>query len=265
MYRNQSTIAQDVKREVLAELRQSGSGEAPHFRGSPGGSGRNAPGYWDGYSPYTEDNIYRTIKDSVKNEILSDIQLQQGEQLAKSLGLHRSLSDQKIQQMIDARYRTIDNMKEDIKKGLAALQILEGQPYTGQIAGILAEESQRQGVPLDQVMQGLEKKSSSGAGVLGKVMEILNKGQRKGFLCGIGSSFLFYLLTSGRSGMQSVAVRSLEEGMSMVDKAKSFVSGQQPQPCPPPPVSTDFSNMDPVPPVPPTDGNLPPDGGGTLQ
>ena len=51
---------------------------------------------------------------------------------------------------------------------------------------------------------------------------MLNTGQSKGFLSGIGTMFLcqniiFPLL---RGNMRSVAVRSMEEGLAMVDRAK---------------------------------------------
>ncbi|HZK17846.1 MAG TPA: hypothetical protein VFD15_00895 [Clostridia bacterium] len=241
MYSGENALIQDVKREVLAELRQVNS------------TGGSHP-----YNPYTGDQMYQSIKDSVKKDVLAEFEAQQMDRVAEMYGLNRSLSDRKLQRMIDDRYRDVERMKQDIKKELLTLQ-KEGRasdPHIRQTAGILAEEGQRRGVPFGQLVAGLDKKTASGTGVMDKISEMLNTGQRRGFLYGLGSAVLCHLLIpSLRGNMRSIAVRSVEEGMSMVDRAKSFVSGQQQQ-CQPP----NFASYDPEsPPLnnpPPSGDNL---------
>ena len=132
------SLAQDIKQEVLAELRQRKNPAGPGAGGNPIPPGFGIPGQGGRPNPYTVETG-QTIKDSVKNEIMAEIQMQQADQLARLYGVDRSLSDQRIQQMIDARYRTIDNMKTDVKRELLALQKIEEQrgkdPYISQIAG----------------------------------------------------------------------------------------------------------------------------------
>ncbi len=252
MYTSEKSLVQDVKREVLDELRQRGYTS-------------NLPSYGSQmYSPYTatQYQTYQTIKDSVKNEILAEIQMQQAEKTAQMYGLDRSLSDQRLQQMIDARYRSIDNLKADVKRELTAFQRLESQrsadPYVRQIAGVLAEDAQRRGIPFDHLIKSLDQKSMLGNSLTSRLSGMLNTGQRKGFLCGIGTAILLsLLLPTTRSDMRQIAVRSLEEGMSMVDKAKTFVSKDHQQNPP-----TDFTNFASGP---PPEENKPTDGDSVKQ
>lgn len=270
LYPNYSNLAQEVKREVIADLQQGN-----HTNTSQPGNPLNNPG--DGnqgtgsYFPFTANQTYQTVKDSVKNEVLTEIQKQQLDNMARVYGLDRSLSDQRIQQMIDTRFRTIDNLKADLKKELLALQAKEtaqtGDPYTRQIATTLAEEARRQGLSKEQLMQSLEQNISKSTGPMGRLLEMLNTGQRRGFLGGIGMMLLCHhvILPLLRGNMRSVAVRSMEEGIAMVDRAKSLVRGQQQQGgqqqgnLQPQNQPTNFS---PVPEPPPPGGNQPP--GGTI-
>lgn len=259
MYANQETLAQDIKRAVLAELQQGRNTSVPPPGSYVGGPDRGAQEGVGGYNPPVTNETYQAIKDSVKNEIMAEIRMQQADQLAQSYGVGRSLSDQRIQQLIDARYRTIDNMKADLKKELQALQKMEPQPgrdpHITQIAGTLADEARRQGIPLEQVMRGLDQRAP-GSGLLARLGDIVNTGQRRGFLYGIGTGVICYLLWPfAKSNMRPVAVRSLEEGMSMVDRAKNYISGSFQKP------PAGSANMaPPQPPQPPPEGMQPPDG-----
>ena len=203
----------------------------------------------------TESQTYQTIKDGIKNEILAEIQKQQAEKISRLPDLDRSSLDQKIQQMVDERYRTIDKLKAELKKELSTFQETGTQPpkdpYIGQIAGALAEEARRQGIPYEQLMRSLEQTGTTDSGMMDRITKAINTGQRRGFLYGVGIMVLCHLLLpSTRGKMYSVAVRSMEEGMAMVDRAKSFVSGQH-QSNPP----ADSTNLNPES---PPDGNQPP-------
>lgn len=242
MYPNQTTLAQEVKREVLAELQPVNTPQLNNPVSGDQGQGGNLP--------FASEQTYQTVKNSVKNEVLAEIQRQQLDKTAQLYGLDRSLSDQRIQQLVDARLRTVDNLRTDIKKELLALQTGEtlpaGDPHTRQIAATLAEEARRQGISREQLVQTLEQKNTNGNGLSGRILEMLNTGQSKGFLSGIGATLLcqFVILPLLRGNMRSVAVRSMEEGMAIVDRAKNLVSGQQQQGTPqqPPPV-----NFSPIP------------------
>lgn len=241
MYPDQRALVEEIKREVTAELQRGGH--------SGGYGGREQPG---GYLPPPASRTYQTIKDSVKEEVLAEIQMQQLDRM----GLGRPLSEQKIQQMVDARYRAVDDLKADIKRELAALQEMEqrrsGDPQISRIAAALAEEARRQGIPHEQLIRSLDSKSGKSGGAMGRLSDVINTGQRKGFLCGVGAMLLCQLLLpSLRGGMHTVAVRSREEGMAMYDRARSFVSGSQQQGPP----------ADPANPPAPPEGEQPPGGG----
>ncbi len=214
MYPSREAITRDVKREVMAELQQG------HRAGiSPSGSG------------FAAEQTYQAVKDSVKNEVLAEIQMQQLDRM----GLGRTLSDQNIQQMINARYRAVDDMRADIKKELLALQEMEAQrskdPQVRQIADVLLEEARRQGIPREQLARTLDRRNGTGSGAMARLSDMLNKGQRKGFLGGMGLMLLCHLLMpSARGKVHSVAVRSMEEGMAMMDRARTFVSSRYRQP-----------------------------------
>lgn len=236
MYPDQRTLAQDIKQEVLADLRQRNQTHYPLPRSDmfPDSYSYGSQGPWDDHYPYTADHTYNTIKNSVKNEILNEINMQQTDQLAQAYGLNRSLSDQRVQRMIDNRYRSIDDLKGDIKRDILAFQRMEAQrsrnPYTRQAANTLIDEAQRRGMPLEQLVQGLDQRTGARSGIMARLSDMLNAGQRKGFLSGVAMMILCNMLfPSIKNDMQSVAVRSVEEGMSMVERAKTFISGHHQQ------------------------------------
>ena len=263
MYTNEGALIQDIKREVLTELQRGGYTNAPSAIGHQYNMDSGAQWQRGGYDPGASNHMYQPIKESVKNEILAEAEAQQANRMAQVYGLDRTLSDRGLQQMIDSRYRTVDNIKGDVKKELQTLRKMETQrsadPYVRDIAGALAGEGQRQGIPLEQLIAGLDQKTNTGPGIKGKFSNMINSGQRKGFLFGVGSVLLFNLIwPMAQNNMRSIAVRSVESGMSMVDKAKNFVGGQnqnpnQNQQGPP----AGFTNFDPNP---PTQGYQPPDG-----
>jgi len=223
---------------------------APNYSASQGYS--NNPGYgsvnYYNNTPYSADPTYQIMKDSIMNEVLSEIQAKKVNQLAQLYGYDRILSNQSIQQMIDERYRTLENLKTDIKKELQSIQRLENQrttdPYIRQAANSLVMEAGRQGVPLDQIIQNLDQKGTPGTGVMSKMSNILSTGQRKGFLYGLGAAVLVYLLwPSARNNLHSVAVRTMEEGMSAAKRAKSSFTGGHHETD----MTMDFDDFDPDP------------------
>lgn len=255
---NKNTLTQDVKREILAELQQGNYHRPPydgyhqspyssypstlnnlgystnaHYSSSQGYS--NPPylsnlSYYNDISPHSLNHTYQIMKESVKDEILAEIQAQRTQQMAQMYGFDQILSDQKIQNMIEGRYRTLETMKAEIKKELQSIQRMENQrtadPYVRQVANSLVMEARQQGVPLEQVLQSLDQKSAPGTGIMGRMSSMLNSGQRKGFLYGIGAAVLFNLIwPSARNNLHSVAVRTMEGGMSIANRAKSFMGG----------------------------------------
>ncbi len=263
MYSNAKTLAQDVKREVVNELREGNYAHYPQFN-RYSGNDYGPRGYWGDYPPYVINPTYQTVKDNVKDEVLAQIQMEQAEHMARRYGFDRALSDRRIQQMVDSHYRSIGDMKADILKDLLAVKGVEAvrtkDPYIRQITNDIIREAKYQGIPLQQVTQHLGQQSRPGSGIFPQIMEVINKGQRRGLLCGIGMALLGHHLFS-RGKLRSVAVRSLEEGMSVVDRAKSFVGGQWAPPSQPP--QTDFSPPSPEP-SPPT-GDQPPGGDNIIQ
>ncbi|NMA54444.1 MAG: hypothetical protein GX952_00755 [Firmicutes bacterium] len=247
MHSPTKALVQDLKREVLAELQPEIYAQVStqaHY--NPDRSSSGIPLYSStGPAAYP---TYQLIKDSVKNEVLAQIEQQQTDQLAKAYGLDRALSDQRIQQLVDRRYRDIDRLKADLRKELQALQRLEEQrpadPYIRQIAQAVAQEARLQGLPLQQVAQSLGRKP--GAGISSWLSDTLNFGQRKGFLCGVGACLLTYLLWPGaRNSLHSAAVRSMEEGMAMVNRAKSFVGATPPPTSVPNPPDAGITDANP--------------------
>ena len=214
---NNNSLIQDVKREVLTDLNNR------YFNNSA---------LLSDFSPYPANNTYQIMKDSVRNEVLAEIQAQQTQQAAQMYGFDRVLSDQRIKQIVDQRYRSLENLKADLKKELQSIQSLEKQrtadPYIRQVANSLVHEARQQGIPLEQVMQSLDQRPASGTGLMSRVSNMLNTGQRKGFLYGIGAALLVNLIwPSARNNLHSVAVRTMEEGMSLANRAKSFVGSHQ--------------------------------------
>lgn len=223
---SQRALTEDIKREIIDEL------QLGHRAGIGYGSESQE-------SPFRRvaEQTYESVKDSVKEEVLAEVRAQQAEKIARERGLGGTLSEQRIRQLVDERYRAIDNLKADIKKELQALQEIEARraknPHIRQVAIALAEEAHRQGISSEQLVRNLDQDIGKSSGMMGRVSQAVNTGQRKGFLCGAGTMLLLYLLMpSLRSRMHSVAVRSMEEGMAMVDRAKSFVSNRQQQGSP---------------------------------
>jgi hypothetical protein len=198
-----------------------------------------------------ETQSFQSIKDSVKDEVLAEIRSSQQEWPAVP-PQHPPLSERKIGQMIDARFQALDDLKAEIKKELHAIQEIEARrtedPYIRQVAASLAGEARKRGIPHEKLMDSLEQKSDARPGMMGRLSRMINTGQRKGFLYGMGMMVLCQLLLpSTRGKMYSVAVRSMEEGMAMMDRARTFVSGCQQQAQP----------GDPAGPGPPPDGQQP--------
>jgi len=200
LYSNTRTLAADVKREVLNELRGGTYAQDPQFN-RYSGYNDGPQGYWGDYPSYMASPTYQTIKDSVKDEVLAQIQMEQGEHMARMHGFDRALSDRRIQQMVDSRHRSIENMKADIRRDLLAIQGMEAarnkDPYIRQITNDIVREARYQGVPLQQVTQHLGHQSGLGSGILSPIMEVINKGQRRGLLCGIGMTLLGHISSPG--------------------------------------------------------------------
>lgn len=244
MYPNEAALIRDVKQEVLTELQREGYRTKPQSANFLNDQGYMTQQQGGAYDPYATNQMYNTIKESVKNEVLAEAGLQQADQLARIYGVGNALSDRKLQQMIDARYRLIDNLKEDIKRELRTFHRMETQrsanPYVRDIAAALASEGQRQGIPLEQLIAGMDRGTTARTGITGKFSNMINTGQRKGFLYGMGCTMLFNLLwPMAQNNMRSIAVRSMEEGLSMVDRAKTIIRGHNQQNPP-----TGFTNVD---------------------
>lgn len=211
-----------IKREVMLELQE----EIPVYQHSGPGDHRVYPS-----SAYAADAYKRTIVDSMKNELLAEMEAERATRTAEMYGYGKLLSDQKLNRMIDQRYRTFDNLKGEIRKELAAIKSTENRragtadPYIRDIAQSIAMEAREQGVPLDEVLQRLDRTGSRNMGWLGRMSGMMNVGQRKGVVYGIGAALLVYLLwPSARRNLHSVAVRSMEEGMALAERARSLVN-----------------------------------------
>ncbi len=207
-----------IKREVLQDLEDEMQ-EYPHPVPRP----RTYPGSIPGWSSHD-----RNIIESIKTELLSEMEGMRSARMADTYGYGQILSDRKLNRMIDQRYNSLDNVRSDIRKELDQIRKMESRrspnPYIRDIAQSIAMEAREQGVPLEQVMQNLNT-NSAGTGLWGRMIGSLNTGQRRGFLYGLGAALLAYLVwPSARNNLHSVAVRSLEEGMSLADRARSFVS-----------------------------------------
>ncbi|MDA8442903.1 MAG: hypothetical protein M0Z55_11085 [Peptococcaceae bacterium] len=255
MQNTKAALKQDVKREILRELQNGNSsyGYTPNYT-RPNGSWnyRTWPDYNDlnqvkqevmfelgeelygnNYgNPYSTVAPYnRTIVDSIKQELMAEIEAQRATKFAQAAGYGQVLADPNLNRMVDERYRTLDNIRGDLRRELQAIHSAQSRapvtdPQTRAIAESIALEANQQGVPLKDVIQRIEAKPGNTTGVWGRMSSMLNVGQRKGFLWGIGASAVAFLLwPSARNNLHSVAVRSVEGGMSWADRARSFVSG----------------------------------------
>ncbi len=179
------------------------------------------------------DPYNRTIMDSVKNQLLAEIEVERSNRIAQASGYGQFLSDRNINRAIDQRYRTLDQIRDEVRKELQAINRLEKRsvntdPQIRDIAHTIAWEARSQGMPLEEVIRQLNTAPGQGLGWWNRVTSMVNTGQRRGFLYGVGLAAIVALLwPSARNNLHSVAVRSLEEGMSLADRARSFVGRKQ--------------------------------------
>ena len=270
MQATRNTLKQDIKREVMAELQQQPlPGYSPYAR--PGYLPKypyynTSPTYHLSPQLYrpaqaveleslkqevmreVQDDLFdygttwpmppvtnpyhRAIVDSVKGQMLAEIAAERTNHMAQTYGYGQLLSDQNINRAIGRRYRTLDQIRDEVRKELQAVNRLEKHsantdPQILDIAHTIAWDARQQGVPLEEVIRRLNH--GTGTGWWNSVSAVVNTGQRRGFLYGVGVAAIVALLwPSARHNLHSVAVRSLEEGMSLADRARSFV-GRRPE------------------------------------
>lgn len=175
------------------------------------------------YQPYD-----RAIIDSIKSELRAEMVEERAEDLAKMAGYGHIVSDRNINNMINQRYQAIEDVRGQVIKELEAIRKMERQrattdPRVREIADAIVVQAGNQGVPLDQVIQNI-KMNPPNVGMWQRITNVLNQGQRKGFLWGVVAALAtYYLVPSARKNIHSVAVRSMEEGMDLMDKARSFM------------------------------------------
>lgn len=212
-----------IKQEIMYELADDMSVYPPYYPSNAGS--------------YPVAGAYNeTIADSIKNELLAEINARRTSQIIQQTGYGKVLSDQRLNRMINDRYRAVDNIRGDLRKELQSIHKMERRnpvtdPYTRSIAEAVAMEAREHGIPLEQVIQSLDGKAAAGNGLWSRFSNMLNVGQRKGFLWGIGAAAVAFMLwPSARNNLHSVAVRSVEGAMSWTDRARSFMGGANHEP-----------------------------------
>ncbi|MHB1421536.1 MAG: hypothetical protein ACYCX4_18485 [Bacillota bacterium] len=172
---------------------------------------------------------HRALVDSVKNEVIAEMEAYNAAQRAATYGYGNQYTNQNLNKMVDQRYRVIENTKRDLRRELEAIRNIENKttasnPYVREMAGSIIKEAQEQGMSMDEVIKILNGQGSSKSNWRYRMTDWLSIGQRKGFFYGVGTTLLAAMIFPAvNRNMRSVAVRTLEEGMDLADKARSFV------------------------------------------
>lgn len=207
-----------IKREILLDLQDELAEQQYHgagyYRVSPA------------LSPYD-----RAVVESVKNELLAGLEARQAARYAGMYGYGNLVSDRNLNKMIDQRYRTLQDIRNDLRRELESLRDIESRgisssdPHVRSAAGAIAAEAREQGFSLDEVLRKLNGNGAMKTGWLQRMSNLLNTGQRKGFVYGVGATILAAMLFPPvKESMRSVAVRTMEGGMELADRARTMVS-----------------------------------------
>lgn len=211
-----------LKREILLDLQE----EAGEYQYPPPGYYGTPPAALSPLNPYDQ-----AVLDSVKRELLAGLEMRRAARHAEMYGYGNLVSDRSLNNMIEQRYRTLQNLRGDLRKELGALRAIEKQtastadPHVKEIARSIVTQAREQGVPLDEVIKSLNGPSGIKENWRQRTFKVLNTGQRKGFLYGIGAAILAAMLyPPARQSLHSVAVRTMEGGMDLADRTRSLVS-----------------------------------------
>lgn len=193
MYTYQNTLAREIKREVIAELWRQWY--CVQLQRNPSSPRYRCRMLWSG-RPVSADLNYEAVKDIIKKEVMAGIQGQQpggSPQIPLPRGI---FPGQDTRQILDACYQVIGQLKAEINKGLRTLQ--EVDPYR--------EQEPR--------------------GATGLIKEIINKGQRRGFLGGLAAAVICHVLKPYYQDIKHyISLHSMEKGITMADQAISFAGG----------------------------------------
>ncbi|MHB1125472.1 MAG: hypothetical protein ACYC2T_00725 [Bacillota bacterium] len=208
-----------IKREVLMDLQ--GEFDDDYYRPEVRGY-RNAPGMYA--NPY-----HKAVVESVKNDVIMEMEAYNAAQRAAAFGYGNMVSDQNLHKLVNQRFQAMENTKRDLRKELEAIRNIENKtansnPYIQEMAGSIIKEAREQGMSLDEVIKILNGQSGLKSNWRNRAADWLGIGQRKGFFYGVGATLLAAMIFPAvNRNMHSVAVRTIEEGMDLADKARSFV------------------------------------------
>lgn len=214
-----------IKREVLIDLQD----EIPSNRYSAQERHR---GYETAYTPMSSYD--QVIANSVKNELLAEMEAQRTAMHANLHGYGQIVSDRNLNNMIEQRYRTLQEVRNDLKREIEAINSMQNQtttsdPYVRELAYSIVREARGQGVSMDEVIKRLEGQNATTGNMMSnwrqRMSGMINTGQRRGFLYGIGAAVLAAIIyPSIRRNMHEVAVRTVEGGMGLTDRARTAMS-----------------------------------------
>lgn len=177
----------------------------------------------------------RTVAESVKRDLLDDLEARRAARYAEMYGYGHLVSDRNLNQMIKHRYGTLRDIKGDLKKELEALRDIENRivsiqdPQVRELAHSIVMEARRQGLTLDEVLNRVNQQEGiNKSGWRQQISNMWNHGNGKSFLFGAGAAVLVgMLLPAARRNLHEVAVRTVEEGMDLVDKTKNVFNWGQ--------------------------------------
>lgn len=211
-----------LKRELLMDLQE----KAGEYHYSPPVHYRTPPAALNPLNPYDH-----AVLQDIKREAMAELEMRQAARHAEMYGYGHMVSDRNLNKMIGQRYRTLQNIREDLKKELEAIRAIENKtasitdPYVKEIASSVVTQAREQGVSLDEVLTRLDRQGGQKENLRQRASKMLNVGQRKGFLYGAGAAILAAMLyPSAKQSLHLLAVKTMEGGMDLADRTKSLVS-----------------------------------------
>ncbi len=166
--------------------------------------------------------VDKTVVENIKNELLAELS---GPSYGTGDNWRNVLSQRSIDRRINQQYSSLRNLRGEIRRGLEIARDTEQRlnnikdPYVRDAVHSIIQEARYEGIPLDSVISRL----NAGDGGLGQRMGgWLSSDTAKGFLGGIGASFLISLLfPAARSSLRNMGIRMMEGTLDLADQTRS--------------------------------------------
>ena len=183
-----------------------------------------------GYQPRNlrRDLINQTIVENIKDELLNEMHATRYSQTIPKSDWRNILSDKSIDRRISQHYSNLKDLQGEVCRGLEIMRDTDKRlnkitdPETRRVVETIFLEAQKEGMPLDHIINQLNAGHGTGTRWKQQVGGWFGSGEGRGLLWGIGLSLVISLLfPATREGLRNLGVKMLQGTMNLTEQTRS--------------------------------------------